>query len=235
MISVRGKQRLLESRAKILARYAATIRTAYTHEMRQFLQTRGADGANYRPSRRWEAARLPNGKLARDKHGKVRKHSEWWKAAKFALENCLEPRALVRAAFYGRRIHPPRPNHLSSAALLERYTVLSAGERAEIATGLKTQAALYVRHVDLLEEDGGASRHEATLRVLLDRSLRLTPLLRYCLAVDAGLSRASSVYLQHAVMQFMRQPELYEEHWKDVLPAGFSAQARELYRELAGF
>lgn len=164
------------------------------------------------------------------------RQSEWDRLVKFLVENRVDPELYVRISFEPEQLkleRPPEPFQLRSAERLHAYLEARDSMGDVIAAALESQRTLATTEICYLINGGRTNVSQATLTVLSDESLELSPLFRYCLArsmVGVKFQRLAREYLRPAILQFSYYEGHYAEHWNRWLPCGFVEQARKLYK-----
>jgi hypothetical protein len=77
----------------------------------------------------------------------------------------------------------------------------------------------------------GVEKEESYAAVLFDKSIAISPLMRYCVSMSIGgeFKKIARQFEPDAILQFMRYPAEYKRVWKAVLPKGFTVRARRIY------
>jgi hypothetical protein len=122
----------------------------------------------------------------------------------------------------------------------ENYRIGQDLSHDDIRVAFKIQRELAERKM-VVEQSLGSEAVEAWREVLLDYSLPLSALFRYCLAkslVREGNERFESVaeeFRVAAALQYLRNPRSYDEIWgPDWIPDDFTQQARKVYERRYG-
>jgi hypothetical protein len=168
-----------------------------------------AQGVLYPSCAQWDGGQ--------DKYG--RNHKPIWpKVARFLVARGYEPLDYMRVQFF--RAPPgrvPQPNQLTSDAAVELYQTHLQKPRRNLLTTLQWEIES-VRSEMLPWQQGlnwsftqameWALRNEATVKA--------SPLVRYCLAVEYGLNDIAELYHDRALVQYVVQKDAYNAAW----PAG---------------
>jgi hypothetical protein len=162
-----------------------------------------------------------------------------WKALADWLEaRDLPPQDYVACAFMLTPIdrrHPPEPRQL----MTETFRNLWLANRDKIEERILVALELQARRAEDMyysEKDAEATEADAWACVLNNiSSVDLSPLFRYCLAVQFGgarFRRIAAYFESAAILQFERFRGLYLRHWQALLPAGFPERAGARYPDL---
>ncbi len=206
--------------AAMLAELSAVCRETYV-AYRQLQNSLSGERKQYDPGYQWDGGTVKrNGK-------EVTYRPIWPRLAAFMLEHRLEPAACIayRCSHVddGSRLYP---NHLLDETWLKELTASCRVRGSSVAESLRNQVMVCTSAImDAREE--GLTRKQANLFVLLDLSLELSPLFRYCLLRAERLPKSADRFLAGAAVQFLRSPVAYTKHWGKWLPAGFAEMSNE--------
>lgn len=164
------------------------------------------------------------------------KRSIWHRLAQRCQRRNIDPIRFVQWALRMKRLlfdRAPEPTKLLEAALFYEYL----RDLPNIPGRIHDQVESNTRSFNL--ELGfpiacGRSREEAAEYVLLHKGLSLTPLFRYCMALNLRVcvDICTSEYESSALFQYQYCPEAYDECWGHVLPVSFHDRAVRLYDSL---
>lgn len=163
--------------------------------------------------------------------------SEWLALANWCEERKIEPTEFIQLVFEHLQVDirlPPEPAQLRSEKYWRMWEKYSTGLREDIATRLDTEKRSAESEI-ASHQVVGVAKEDSYSRVLMNRHVAISPLLRYCLAKSIGGLRFRQIaarFEPEAVMQFMRSRQQYAAVWKDVLPKGFAARAKRIYPNL---
>lgn len=180
------------------------------------------EGRDYAPGPKWDGGQ--------DRHGRNHK-SVWPKLARFMVENGFEPLAYMKAMFYqaksGRK---PLPDQMMSAAAVADYQRYLKQIRGDLEHRLRWEIGS-VRSEMLPMQEGLQWPYIRALRWALtnDRTVKASPLTRYCLAVEYGLDDIAASYHDRALYQYAFQKNAYDAAWPEgTIPAVLQQEALSL-------
>jgi hypothetical protein len=213
--------------AQQIGELAVEIRHIWVEERRNHeLRTTGVEsGWGRKLMARWDGGKLSNGTVCA---------SIWVKIARFCVEHNVHPRLLVRAIFEAKgNGTSPNPDEAQTSRALSLYhgflTPYQLEQRVRILqlefdserSCLTTEVAVQKRF--------GAPRPD--LEVWRDSlsapHLELSPLFRYCVAVNQGWDDIAAAYYEGASVQYNRWPDLYDKVWQQYIPATLQDETRK--------
>jgi hypothetical protein len=211
------------------------IRETYVNERRKFesrLSGRHSD-YGFRHMPKWDGTEDANPgsnrKLTTDRYGKTYKPI-WPKIAAFALKHNVDPLLLIKTRFINTRgPRPPEPTDCMCQAALEACV----SERTSVDDLNKR---LY-EFQDIFEKEVESkarymvrfswSPDDVFQSVILDLTLPLSCLYRYCLAVVNGFNDLASVNKPEAILEYLRDSKAYDESaWFELIPKQFANEAK---------
>jgi hypothetical protein len=162
--------------------------------------------------------------------------SVWVKLVRWCEEQSVHPEsyvALIFSSFSPMRRRPPEPHQLMSEVYLRVWdeNLPKLSERVRVALVVQ-KAAAENRFARIRVSDPKTKPEDAWVEVLVDGTLAISALFRYCLAKMIGGKRFEKIaasYEDEAVLEFQRFRKWYKLHWGALLPKGFSRFAREQY------
>lgn len=183
------------------------VRTAWIEEVRRYhLRTTGRV-SSYVPGPRLDGGR--------DAHGR-RFTAVWPKLAEFIIKHGVDPVGFVKAQFKADR-PPLNPSMLLNTAAIERYRKFSDNKEFErevmLSKEVQTRAA-----AASLEYYRKLYKYDTELSykaMLLDDSLGLSSLYRYCVAKLIGEEDVAALFLNFAAMQYSEGPAVFDTVYKD--------------------
>lgn len=158
----------------------------------------------------------------------------WDKLAAFFLARKIDAALYIRVQFEPAQLKlraAPEPHQLITEARLAAYEERKQKLGPALATALASQKEIAAMEIAAVEGDGRSSE-DACAATLVNTSVELSPLFRYCLARSMPGERFRAIaklYVYAAVRQFMCYREHYCAHWRAWLPSGFPAMAEALY------
>ena len=166
----------------------------------------------------------------------------WLELAKKVIAQRCDPAAFIRRQFM--LLNPsdsvPPKNHLKGARAFGNYRACKELSRQEIVTALTMQRD--TARVAIVMEQDDYDKVEACVEVLWDFDLSLSPLFRYCLALqlakeyeDDQFEDIANRFLVPAALQYIEDAEAYDVVWgRAWLPAGFRGEATRAYDRVYG-
>lgn len=191
---------------RAIADVAERLRAAYTRERQQWMSARKGYQTREDLNPRWEKC--------------------WNKAAEFVINHSCDPDIFVHAQFQRARL--VRPNQLYAAKALQNYTEYVAEYDYVIADRFQAEANTF--RAKLFEYQPfltGRSEHAQWRFILNDTTVTLSPLFRYCLAVDCGFDALITEYQSAALYQYLGNHAAYDEHWGNKIPPRLRALAEQ--------
>lgn len=178
----------------------------------------------YQPAPRYDGGEDENG----HHHEPV-----WPKIARFMITHHLDPYFCIRKRFeIARAGSAPWPNQIAVDAYLDIYT----GEK-EILTQQDVQVAFdlekqycRVALTSTRYNREGVSKDMVWKSLLLDDLLEISPLMRYCLARQLGLTKVAELFVMRAMTQYVIAPKTYDVVWGGSIPEDFKEQTDAVYK-----
>lgn len=201
----------------LLDEMADRCREAYVFERLSYeSQTTGL--TTYKSSPKWDGGE--------DSRGRVHK-PVWPKMATFMLKHSLDPYRCIRYLFAARKnhLHPVLPNQIALPKHLPEFQGEMDVLKREIWNAFKFQKALFETKMGVSPLVGTVSTKQLWTLLLLNETLELSPLFRYCLAEDEGLKDVAKRYFHRALFQYILMPEEYDSCWEKWIPEDFKEQA----------
>jgi hypothetical protein len=190
------------------------VREAWAKEWSKFIYSRTGQKKEFPASARWDSGEASDGKKY--------KINVWKAAAAICEEGNYDIKKFVRAQFFKAR-EVPFPNSLLSNKAIKHYTDLVSSSFDEIANALTAQLNQFSNCTFRLS--GLMDENEAKAFALMDRTVGLSALFRYCVAYwlykttkEAQFDNILSYWREEAVNQYLDNAALYIEIWDDLLP-----------------
>jgi hypothetical protein len=188
---------------------------------------------SYNPSPKWD------GEDAFEDNPEISSRESTWErmAAKLSTLE-VDPVDLVRRLFDDLEpsARPILPNQLASSSALSRYGRLVAEAAPDIEMALRSQTEVLITAFRCF--DGGETEQDAWVGVLLDESLSLSALFRYCLALQCAdgyrdlstnrFQRVADHYEWPANEQYRKNKDAYDRAWVIILPPSLRNESRSL-------
>jgi len=160
----------------------------------------------------------------------------WPRLTRFVLQNRLDPLSYLRQIFlvWGAHQVIPLPNQTIGPVAWRHYCrMFSLSDVAgSLQEAFKAQCATAVCAAAAFSDQPEWPDQEIRRFVLLDETLQLSALFRYCLAVEHGLRAIAQKFCQTATFQYFPHPDEYDAVWGPRIPAEFRRRARELFSAL---
>ena len=202
---------------------ASDIRQLWVNAHRDWeLRTTGTPSDwGHRFMTKWDGGVSEDGRV----HGSV-----WVKIALFVMANELDLEVLITAVFYKQLYKPPYPNMAHGAAALERYRVYTSPGtqlelRNELIYALESQKQRATSDVLTKTKYYNLDDNIAWRITIGSKSIPLTPLFRYCVAVNQQWSDIAEQYYPTARKQYKQRPKLYDDVWGEWIPPDFKTKA----------
>lgn len=207
-----------------LSEMAKLCRDAYIAERSNWESRINGRQKTYRPSAKWDGGVDSNGYECQP---------VWPKIAAFMLKHQLDPRKCIWLRFHKKRNHnhPVMPNQIALGKYLEEYQDLSSFDDEELETNFQSEQALCASRI-AASEDAYDDKEMLWKSVILDESLPLSPLFRYCLALSEGFSRDARRYYKAALLQYLQSMDQYDEVWGKWIPESLKGDARLVYCQI---
>lgn len=192
-------------------------REEYIRQRRLWEENRSIDRkSRYRPSPRYDEPQFD----AQDNQVQER---FWVRAVKFLLARDFDPVACVTSLFTtaGNSPHPPWPNHLVSTRNAELFSEATEASGVRVGASLVYQKNRCRLITTLLAADEGLRGADLFRRVLLDETLELSDLFRYCMAVSVELADVAAHFKRRALLQYLLHVTKYDQFWGELIPKGF--------------
>ncbi len=202
-----------------LRKLAIAIRQEYIRCRRRFESSRTGIASNWRPGPVLDGSedRLGN------KHKPI-----WPQIAKCFCDNKINALDYINACFWNAKFSPPTPKQLMAAKNLDWYQESQRMAAEEAETIFKSMCEFC--KTEILRSPFKGPNKEAMTAVLLDDDLPLSALFRYCLAINEDVEIVAATYKAQAVLEYMRNPELYDAVWGDAwIPKRFRDEAETLW------
>lgn len=214
------------------SRLAFRIREIYIRERSASEQLLFGGEYRYRPPRSYDGPHEMT-------EQQVAAGSVWYKMMVFYVAHKIDEHAFI--AYMFGRAEPggrlPEPNMLYGPKSLAKWEKAQAEKGREIETTLVVQRRIAMANIAFLQRLAGKSATESFERTIVDTTLALSGLFRYCLASSIPgkrFRRLAAYYEGDACLQFERYRKYYKRHWKDFLPVGFIKRSRKVYAMLFG-
>lgn len=153
----------------------------------------------------------------------------WQTAVEFFLRHKLNMACCVRVRFLLASKHDiVPPNTIGLEKYLERYQQACEDMETELTMEFESQKQICRDYMLTTGDELGYKGRELTKFTLLNETLELTPLFRYCLAVSEGLNKVAKRYSSKAMGQYLSAPREYRRVWGKWLPEKLRVKARRL-------
>lgn len=208
----------MKAAERFLAWIADRCREAYIYERTQFELSRNKKLQDrrppyqYRPAVRWDGGEDDEG----------REFAPYWpKLASFMLAHGLEPEAVIRKRFMlVKGANPPWPNQIAVEAYLEQYKGLSElASEDEIAVAYRLDKEYMRTAMSSSRYFRPDKSHDWSMTaLLLDNSLDVSALMRFCVAHEMKLRPVMNRLERRAIAQVIRAPKAHSKVWGKAIP-----------------
>lgn len=226
---------------KFLDRQVARMKAAYIRERRAFENERAAASkaakrSQYMPSKDLDRGWRPG---HADHPERIYIANTWASMVRSLLAARVDPVQYVQILFQVTRrklsvLIPP--TELTSQKNMKLYQEQCPQQSMDARVEFVTQQSTAHRHLVQRMEMYSLSSADATADILLDDSLALSNLFRYCLAnsMPAGskAKELAEVFRAGAYIEYVRNGEQYSTWWSKWLPPGFAEEAEAFYAEV---
>jgi hypothetical protein len=228
-------------------RVASVLQNTYNLERNRHLSNQHLLASAYEPGKWHEQLFTLDEANFEDSLGhQPEKH--WLELARRLLAEEIDPETFVRRQFHMLRpeVKPPFPNQLNTPLALKNFELGKEQSLREIRLAFKTQVQLARNNIQANKVVDGDNSQEDTFAawdaVLDDDDSPLSALFRYCLArneyestKDDRFKDIVEQYYQPAALQYLQDPEAYDEVWgSEWIPDWFLAAARKVFNSVYG-
>lgn len=187
---------------------AVAARAAWQAAVRVWQEARTGRPSFYVPSPRLDGRTDVNGRRYRT--------PVWPKLVERAAACGVDPVAAVACLFtWWQGVELPEPADACGEENLRRLRDRIVRRPDEIRLAFRAESTLYRTRRHLIGRTRDAAA--ATLHVLSDPGIELSPLFRYAAALVAGLPDLAVAYLHDARRQYDDDAQLYRTHWAQLL------------------
>jgi hypothetical protein len=233
--SSKKRRRLPVDRDGIISRIANEIREQYITRRREYETAQQGSESKYLPSAHWDGGQ--------NRQGHTRSNI-WKRIAALCIEHGVDHYQYVQQVFMNP-VHKraPQPNWLLGERMLNEYKsdsrpVGKAVRAAYIARAFEEERARLEERLfewdDIISHDKDREYTELEIQraILGDDNLALTPLFRFCLAIQKRQDDIAEYFYGMAILQYLRYPEAYRRVWGDMIPGWFHKAADSCRRML---
>ena len=212
----------------VLEEMAQRCRDAYIHERRQRDLMFSSKTGYTKPHVRWDGGEdVKNEKVY---------EPIWPKIANFMIKHGLSPEHCIHIRFQqvmDVSSKPPYPNQIANMQYLEAYQTGYLEKLADSLQGmLQYEKTCCKTFISLAEEETPKRGKPLWRFVLVDESIPLSPLFRYCLARSEDIADVAENYEIPAMSQFMTAYDEYDKVWGAWIPTDFKERAH-MVRKIA--
>lgn len=180
----------------------------------------------YRPGVRWDGGETEDG---------VEHKPIWPKIAAFMIKNNLEPRICIHRRFQmAKGSNPPWPTQIAVDTYLEVYQGIQemrSEEDIRVSFELDKEYSRVAISGPRYQTPYGTPE-QAWTAMLLDMSLDISNLMRYCLAHELKLFKVANMLENRALVQYMQAPKAYASIWGKHIPEGLTSAAASILDSL---
>lgn len=153
--------------------------------------------------------------------GDARKNREpiWPSIARFLIHNKVEPETYVRQVFRLARsaAQTLMPNQVATQGALKLFREWQPHYGKLVQQAFHTQQGIARAQLAYCAEFE-LGREDTWKMVLLDESLQMTAMFRYCLACSEKLPNIAARYREAAVLEYSSSPDNYDKYWGEWIP-----------------
>ena len=208
---------------KIISCVADECRAIYIRERQLFQMMMNGDERQYIPNKKWDGNDFPDS---------YDEKSVWPKIASFTIEHQFDPAVCIWARFQHQKSmnnrRPPMPNQIALDKYVDMYKVAIEQSSEAIKQQLEFDREYLKKELRILRlDDAELSSKEACELVLLDETIPVSPLFRYCLAHQEGLDKVKEWFFDAACSQYRRFPNQYVAYWEEAkIPKSISGKVK---------
>lgn len=208
------------------------VKTCYTQERSRWETLRSGTTVEYRPPRSYsgmapvtidgEAELVPG------------KKSVWQNLVNWCRQNNANPEEYIRVAFSSlpMTISAPEPHQLMTPKYLKKWKEVSGTIVETLGRKLLAEKRIASTHFTLRRQMYKEPHAFALRCVLTNADLELSPLFRYCVAIDTNTQETAVIsrrFFAEAVLQFECYRDAYTVAWSAALPDGFAKMSGRAY------
>jgi hypothetical protein len=148
----------------------------------------------------------------------------------------LEPVTYIKSQFWqAEATKPPLPDHLTSETALLRYDAYCRTIQADLAARLAYEiGAVQTELLPVRQALQWTEQRAMQWALNNTRTVRISPLVRYCLAVEYGLDAIAARYYDPALFQYTFQMDAYDAAWPaGIIPESLRRSAQALHARLS--
>lgn len=159
--------------------------------------------------------------------------STWQKIVELCEAERIDPQTYIATIF--ANLEPdaicPNPNYFHGQKALDRWYELCRGQEkiVELSLNLETSVAAekmsYYMSLDF-------PKRRAYRTTLVDDTLNLSPLFRYCVARSLNYDDIAEHFYPTAVSQYIQFSAYYDKYWREFLPKGFARSAAKDFKSI---
>lgn len=214
-----------------LSKEARAVRTAYIAARTRYEQAcKGMIGI-YVPSLGMDGR---SAKYRGDKIIEKAVPSDWQRIADLCIAEKINPRSYISTIFASldpAKKTVPNPNYFCGEKALDTWRQSRRGQERAIELSLRSETEAAANKMGFYLSMGFTKRR-AYRTTLLDDSLGLSPLFRYCVAVSLKYDDIADHFYTAAMTQFAEFDKYYRKFWAEMLPAGFAKRAMADFEKL---
>lgn len=208
------------------------VKACYTQERGRWESFRSGATVAYRPPKAYDGRRpvTVDGEL----EVVPARASVWQALVDWCQRQEINPEEYVRISFAALPMttSAPEPDQLKSAKYRNKWAELSGNIEEILRQKLASEKTTAAQNFVLRRRVYRETHAFALWCVLTDASLELSPLFRYCVAVDTNTAKTREIaqtFFAEAVIQFECYRAAYQTAWAAVLPKEFATQAKRAY------
>jgi len=182
---------------------------------------------------------LPNRQVLREWDGLAsqrtgRKESVWQKIVRFADHYGVDPTQVVKGAFWHwSEHHTPLPNDLLRPEVIEQARTYEGDWRKDLHYRIEhAKSEMLWMHAKMKKYSADMSEQELAKYALVTPEIAVTPIIRYCLAMKAGLGSVAESYREAALSEYLTEMDGYDAAMGTMIPEELRAAGRRRLEEV---
>lgn len=159
--------------------------------------------------------------------------SAWQRIADLCRDEKIDPQLYITTIFADMAIGEkfPNPDYFYGPKALDRWRALCRGQERTVELALRIETEIAAARMGYYQAMGFKKRR-AYRTTLVDDTLNLSPLFRYCVAASLDYDDIAEHFYAAAVMQYMQFAGYYDQYWHKFLPKGFVRSAEADFEKL---
>jgi hypothetical protein len=208
----------------LVAATAEAVRALYVANYREF---RGDPHYGREPIPQWDGGENQFGR---------RCQPIWPKIAKKFVEIGADPISFIRALFWNRGADnkPFAPTYLLSTEAVARYRTYQLQVTEDARNDCQRDLQTVQGEVRFVMRGLSWEYQRALRYVLLNKTIRVSTIVRYCLAAKEGLHEVTARFHDQALLQYVFQQDILNVACGELIPASFRQEGEQARRRILG-